>query len=95
MNNKIKKDKNSLYVLVNKNIYRPKQSEFSYTKYGHISNLDTTKFKHYQNIRIKELNDKNIVSLRSEDGKMKEIWYYHGSLERHKKSSSCWCPKES
>lgn len=93
---KIKQDKISVYALIDDLVYRPVISKKCHPMYGHLPVL-RSKFKQNQRVSVVKIEDTNLVSIRSIDGKHREIWYCHGSVLRNNKkvrSWSCWDPYE-
>lgn len=94
---KIRKDKNSLFVLIDNNVYRPIHTKVTYKQYNHVAKDRTinTKFKHGEIIRAISITETDIASIRKNDGQYREIWFYHGTIIttiKKRKTSLCWKP---
>lgn len=91
--NKIRKDKHGLYVIENDYVYRPCHTSITYNNYGHVAPDMTanTKFSHTEKIRIVQISETHIASIRNKNSSYRETWFLHGK-KGQRSSSLCWNP---
>lgn len=85
---KILKDRYSVYFKIDSNVYRPLQTDDTKAMFGHIlPDIVLTRFREGTPGFVNQLSN-GIATLKSENFKIKEKWFYHGSGT----SSKQWKP---
>lgn len=76
---KILKDRYSLYIKIGTEVYRPVQTDQTKELFGHIlPDIVLTRFREGNTVLCKKLSN-GIATLKSENFKVKEKWFYNGS----------------
>lgn len=94
---KIRKDKNSLFVLIGSNVYRTTHTSITHKQYNHVAKdrTNNTKFKHGERVRAVSITKTDIASIKKNDGSHKETWFCHGNIiinGAKRRTSLCWEP---
>ena len=84
----IKKDAYSLYFKIADEVYRPIQTEQTYSEYGHIlPTITLTRFREGSYVKIRKLSN-GVTSVTTEGSLKKEKWFFHGKG----RSTTQWFP---